>query len=152
MEKVTLNHSEMLIGSYVGARRRTESMLKGFKEKLNKVAADMGWNRDIEGAFAEMAVAKHLNIYYNFSVNTFKAPDVGPFQVRHTEIMGGRLILRPDDSDQQAFYLVVGTSPTMYVVGWIYGRDGKKDEWYCPKPEPPCWMVPQTALIPVIST
>lgn len=148
MTKITLTRNEVIIGSMVGTRRKIESIFGNFY-RTNHVGNDaFGWHTDIEAACAEIALAKALGVYWDFSVNTFKAPDVGKLQVRHTELMRGSLILRPEDRDEEAFYLVVGTAPIFYIVGWMYGQDGKIDQ-YLDETPPPYWKVPQSALTPL---
>ena len=106
---------------------------------------------DLEGALAEMAVAKAMNRYWDASVNTYKAPDVGKDQVRHTHKPDGKLIIRPGDKDHEVFWLVVGISPEFTVCGWMTARDAKVDKYAFNENyggAPPCWMVPQEDLIP----
>jgi|TARA_R100000093_G_scaffold38337_1_gene20169 hypothetical protein len=146
MEQVQLTKSEMYYAALVGVRRNIASFQV---ESTNKVKnKDFGWHIDIEAACGEMAVAKYFNLYWDGSVNTFKLPDVGGFQVRHTQKQDGCLIVRPRDSDDEAYVLVVGTSPVYWVAGWCYGYEAKQEQHVEPgyNGMPPAWFVPQANL------
>ena len=69
-----------------------------------------------------MAYAKARDMFWSAAWDTFKEPDVGPVQIRHTELENGCLIVRPDDKDYEPFALVTGKSPDFVVVGWIACR------------------------------
>ena len=142
---VILNENEIYVASLVGLRRRVASM--NYSKKGNYVRRDAWWDMDIEGANAELAVAKHFGIYWDFSVGTFKAPDVGSFQVRHTHYGNGRLVVRPADSDTERYYLVTGAAPIFTIHGWLLGKDAKQDKYLeAPHGNAPCWMVPNDCL------
>lgn len=148
MIEITLNKNEIYIASVIGARRNIESA--GSRE-FNKVKnKDFGWHIDIEAAAAELALAKALGVYWDFSVNTYKRPDVGGYQVRHTQVPGGKLILRPGDAPNEKYILVIGSTPLFVVAGWVWGHDAMVDEYIFRgfNGMPDCWMVPQAALMP----
>jgi hypothetical protein len=63
--------------------------------------------------------------------------------------LNGHLPLRPGDEVlEQPYVLVVGTSPTYRIVGWIKNGDGRQDLFFQKDDDPPWWKVPQSALIP----
>jgi hypothetical protein len=146
---VKLSNFELYVAAMVGVRRNfTKS---GLTNKVNN--KDFGWHCDIEGAAAEMAFAKCFNLYWNFSVNTFKTmPDVDKFEIRHTQRKDGKLIIRPSDireGNVTSYCLVVGTSPEYRVCGWINDVDAVKDERNWMKGfnnMPDAWFVPQDRL------
>lgn len=144
--QVILDKHEIYVGAEVGMRRNIISMGSRESNKVNN--KDFGWHTDIESALAEMAVAKGLGIYWDGSVNTFKKPDVGNYQVRHTQVADGKLIIRPKDSTEEIYILVTGTSPTFILQGWIMGFDAKKDDHLFKgyNGMPDCWMVKQEYL------
>lgn len=144
---VSLTKNEIYTAAMVGVKRRIVSY--SF-DKTNKfINPEVWWDMDIEGACAEMAVAKALNIYWDYSINTFSAPDVGLFQVRHTKISYGKLIVRPQDSDSETFILIVGSSPDFEIIGYMTGKEAKQDKYLSdPHGKAPCWMVPQGDLTP----
>lgn len=105
---------------------------------------------DITGALGELAVAKALGTYWAPSVRDRdkRRGDVDGLQVRATWRRDGRLVIRPDDADDQPFVLVVGEPPDLSIVGWIYPRDARAhSEWRAaPNGGPPATMVPGAAL------
>jgi len=133
MTRVTLEPHEMAFAAIVGVMRRIKSMNRSQTNKVQN--KDFGWHSDIEGACAEMAFAKANNFYWdgsardrywNGETNTFKLPDVGGYQIRHTQHLDGRLIVQKTDADDERFVLVVGTSPRFCIVGWILGYEAKQ--------------------------
>lgn len=105
------------------------------------------------GCMAEAAVAQHLGIPYEGTVNTFHCePDVGAFDVRATDRPDGCLIIRDNDPASYPYVLAVcdGYTPVVRLVGWMYGRDARQRRWLRnPHGRRPCWMVPQQFLHPV---
>lgn len=108
---------------------------------------------EVLGCMAEAAVAQHLGIPYDGSVNRFHgAPDVGPFEVRATDRRNGCLIVRDNDHPDRPYVLATGDGvrPVMILVGWLYGWEARDGRWLRnPHGRRPCWMVPQHALHPV---
>jgi hypothetical protein len=78
-----------------------------------------------EAVGAEMAVARYFGVSdFVPTVNTFKnEPDVNwdglAIEVKQTPHKRGHLIVTDDDRDTDIAVLVVGESPTYYIVGWI---------------------------------
>jgi hypothetical protein len=78
-----------------------------------------------EAAGAEIAVARYFGIdNFQPTINTFKnEPDVNlnglGLEVKQTSHKNGHLIITDDDRDTDIAVLVVGESPSYYVVGWI---------------------------------
>ena len=148
---VTLNWYEAAMASDVGRMRRLSSIKAGLVDKAAMYSP--GWSEDVEGACAELALAKYLNIHWDGSVNTFKSrPDVGNLEVRVTTYPSGRLIVRPSDSDEAIYALVVGVCPNYRIVGCISGKDAKQPQWLTApdhKGRPEAYFVPQDQLSPV---
>lgn len=141
--QIELTPVEMMIAGQVGTMRRVKSRQMGLKDKdLSSWKAS--WGNDFDGAAAEMALAKYLNVYWDGSVNSFKQPDVGEFQVRSTNLLNGRLIIRPNDAvDDEIFVLVLtGEIPTISIVGWFRCGDAKKEKYW----DDNAWWVPQEDL------
>jgi hypothetical protein len=145
--KVTLTSYEIFLAAMVGVRRKIAS--NDYSKASTFIDPQVWWGSDIESACAEMAVAKALKIYWDGSVNTYSAPDVGVFQVRHTPILHGKLIIRPKDSDAETFIFIVGSSPDFEIIGYMTGKEAKQDKYLSdPHGKAPCWMVPQGELTP----
>jgi hypothetical protein len=146
MKTVILNKNEVYIASIVGIRRNITSR---DSKDCNKVQnKDFGWHIDIEAAGAELAFAKYMGLYWDFSVNTFKKQDVGGYQVRHTQVKDGKLIIRPKDNPEEKYVLIVGTGPEYLIAGWIWGYEAKQDQHIFKgfNGMPDCWMVHQESL------
>ena len=88
---------------------------------------------DINGARGEMAAAKYLGVYFEPRNMDFKGPDVGrECQVRSTVHENGCLIIRPNDAKPQKHKFILAVTPpglTVYLVGWRYGDECRKDEF-----------------------
>lgn len=128
--KIVLSESELYMAAQVGLRRQFEAMVAGLPDRHGHTGP--GWNLHIEGACGEVAAARALQRFWGGDTNTFKKPDLGTkIQVRTRSGIGPRtdLIVRSNDSDDDAFVLVIGQAPNFEVVGWIYGDDAKKERW-----------------------
>lgn len=143
--KIQLGLPQLRIAAMVGVERNLESLCR---RSPDTIPTPDPWKAHIEGAAAEAAVGKALGIFWGGDVNTFKAPDLEGWQVRATDRPGGCLIVRPKDRDGDRFILVIVSIPVFDVVGWIYGREAKRPEWFRDS-GPPAWFVPQGALRPI---
>jgi hypothetical protein len=125
--RVKLSWYEAAIGSYVGMLRQLASLKRGLQQCAGHEGAS--WNVHLEGASGEMAVAKHLNVYWGGGINTFKDDDLPGLQIRLRTRHDHDLILRKQDSERAIWVLITGTSPDFWIRGWIYGHEAKKPEW-----------------------
>lgn len=125
--QVTLSWNEVAMASDVGRRRQLSSLRQGLTDK-HGFSGD-GWGAHIEGALGEMAVAKCLGIYWDGSVNTFKANDLPGLQVRTRSQHTYDLIIRRDDPPGDRYLLVTGRCPHYSLRGWIAGADGQRPEY-----------------------
>jgi hypothetical protein len=74
-------------------------------------------------------------------------PDIGDkYQVRGTNYATGRLILHGKDNDKAPFILVVERFPIYQLVGWIYGAEGKKPEYWWATAPIPAFFVPREVM------
>lgn len=153
---VMISMQEMIYGTTIGAMRQYVSAKDGRKPAHGFDKTDQSpLGVHVDGAVAELAVAKVLGKYYDGTLNTFKKADIGTkVQVRHTVKHNYKLIIRPNDDPDHVFILVTGEAPELCVRGWSYGRDVMKDEY---KQDPnnrnsPAWFVPQNALRKVVKT
>lgn len=151
MTVVELGRTEVLHGALAGITRRCKSIGWASTDYVN--GGMEPWDRDIEAACAEVAVAKALGWYYDYSVGRYcgQGGDVLDLQVRWTKYPDGRLVIRTRDDDNATYVLVTGAAPAFTIVGWITGADAKVAEWLS---DPggrglECWMVPQSALRPL---
>lgn len=103
----------------------------------------------IMGQMAEHAVSKALDLYPVASAAGISGDDPGGLAIRSTPWPNGCLIVNESElpaGDEKRFVLVVGHWPKFTVVGWIFGREARRDEWWRPDERPASWWVPQSAL------
>jgi hypothetical protein len=144
--EITLNESEMHVGASVGVRRHIDSLTNKRTPRFPERHAGQFWIAHIEGAMAELAVAKYLGMYWGFGVNTFVAPDIEStdIEVRWSQ----RADLKIKSNDTGVVISVSGQAPTYIIKGWIMASKAKQDKYYYDK-HPPCWFVPHEALRPI---
>ena len=139
-----------MVAGQIGTMRLVSSRKKGLIDQVDaKVGIKLDWTTDFDAAAAEMAYAKYRNVYYDPTVNTFKAPDVAKDQVRSTLHLGGNLILRGKDIAEERYILVICSSPVYRMAGWIWASEAKQEKWLQPKYGKNIWWVPQEDLHPM---
>jgi hypothetical protein len=145
---VTLTQPECAVAAHAGTIRQRLNQDRTHQHGYTGV----GWDIHIEGAGAEMALAKYLGIYWVPAQMTPQghagdaAADVGPFEVRQTARANGSLILHKTDFADRAYVLVTGTMPTYNLQGWLYAADGWREEWWRSDVREPAYFVPQDQL------
>src|SRR5215472_8892537 len=130
---VKLTRIERQVAILVGETRTKVSKDDDDRPDAHGLVTDRegGLKIDRMGAIAECVLAKHLNVFWCGSVNTFKSErDVGgSFEVRSTDSLKKRLIVRADDDDNHYFFGVVLLDDVCYITGYILGKDAKKGKW-----------------------
>jgi hypothetical protein len=109
----------------VGLKRNVSSTIQAHRLKHGIKKEDC-WFVHVEGACGECAVAKHLGIYWDLSVDKFKVPDVGFVHVRTTKHDNGRLIIRKDDLPGP-YVLLTGMAPKLNLRGWFRSEDVREE-------------------------
>lgn len=147
MIDIKLSTVEMISSALLGALTRIESLVNG-RQNSHDYNDEDSWTVDIEGAGAEMAVAKYRNVFWMGSIGKFKKEnDVFGVEVRSTTLERGSLIIREGDQDDAKFILVVGKLPHKKIIGWIYGKEAKQSKWLrSPNGREPAYFVPQDVL------
>lgn len=146
---VTLCWAELQQAAQVGIQRQLRALERRAKHRVYAPADP--WGNHVNAAAAEMALAKALGLYWADSPVLDYAGDVGPYQVRSTKRLDGPLILRPSDSDDAVFVLVVCDVPTYRIVGWTWASQGKVQPYWQPDDDlAGCWKVPQEFLRPLV--
>lgn len=141
--EVTLSVEAMVQALMVGGRRTIAAARKALRSPSQ---AKRTWDIDIEGAMAEMAVAKATGMYFEPELDKFGDADVGQLHVRHTVLPDGCLIIRPDDPEGR-YCLVTGQLGRYRIVGCIDSVEARQDIWMrAPQGRPAAWFVPQSAL------
>ncbi|MBE25455.1 MAG: hypothetical protein CMM33_08560 [Rhodospirillaceae bacterium] len=154
----TLEWHEVSVAVHIANLRQTLSLKDRRRDKFgSKIDIDQDMRDNIYGVLGEMALAKMKNMYFDFSVDTFKAPDLG--KMIQIKTVGGNtnkdLVVRPANDDKLFFALVEvkKTADWNYQAiyhGGIWGYEAKKhDEWktdFGYPNRPTCWQVPMDAL------
>lgn len=162
---ITLNEKDVTLATEVAEMRNNSQRNAKRRDGLVK-GSSVG--RDLQGALAELAVSRALNLHWDGKFlpikiwDTWKIEgnDVGKLEVRSTERSNGRLILHPKDKDFSPYILVLSYTsgppfvttdnelcePVYKLAGWVYGIDGKKDKYWRDNVPKPCYMVPQSDL------
>jgi hypothetical protein len=149
---VKLEPYEMDHAVLCGTKRRAASRDRPNTVTKEDMKTEEQWiENDVNGAAAEMVVAKALNRYWSGSVNTFKnGADVGEsIQVRWSPKDHNSLIVRDNDPDDQWFFFVTGDlSRGMRIHGYIRGGEAKREEWREDRGGygKPAFFVPHAAL------
>ena len=126
---VELTWYEIRCAALVGLERRVRAMERGHQD-CNLQTDSNRWTDHIEGACAEMAVAKYLGRYWSASIDTYRTGgDVGAYQVRSSPTIA-ELKIHDRDKDQDIFIKVYGRVPNFRLFGWIMASNGKEPRWY----------------------
>lgn len=149
--RITLSWGEIALGAAVGTMR----LVYRRKNAMENGSARPDWNvwtGEIEGAQAELAVAKHLGLFWSGTVGERAAPDdVGSYQVRcNSSREYDDTLLRKTDKPNRAYISVLSFMPEFHIIGWVWGEDGFRDGrlFEGDKKRPPCWFVPRTKIQP----
>lgn len=133
----------------VGGMRNIQARRLGRPDTHGKDVAwvEGGWGPHIEGAAAEMALAKFTNSYYEgvWTEIDRQRPDVGDLHVRSTNRENGCLILHEADVSGR-YVLMVGMAPKFRIAGWINAGEGKVEQYWRTDTGRPAYFVPQGAL------
>lgn len=156
MTTIRLTWEELLNAATIGVYRNVSAIRRG-RPAAYRADAEKAWQNSIEGAAAEMAVAKYLGVYWQPLAPDDDlrrlAADVGDrIQVRSTSRTDRCLIVHPSDCDDHLFYLVIWGAPRYTIIGWTTGREAKQPEFWKEDPpvRHPAFFVPQDALHPCV--
>ena len=145
--RIRLTWDEMWHGIHVGCARRMAVLKRGGRDRFGANPELIAWKADIEGACAELAVAKALGVEWPASVDQGSDPDIwSDIEVRRTN---PSLILRPNDHKDRRYVWVKGWAPAYEIGGWIKAGDGMRDEWltdFGKSNRPKCFCVPRERL------
>ena len=148
---IVLSWPEVILAASVGVMRNVTNLRDRRRDAHGLRSDDLGWQHHIEGACGECAFAKFAGLFWSGAVGNLTADDVGPWQVRTRTRDDYQLIVHQSDPDDRRFVLVRGRCPRYAVVGWIWGRDAKRHEWWAdPKGGRPAYFVPDEALTPLV--
>lgn len=150
MTRVRLEPHEIERAAKIGVDRSVQNITEARLPRYG-AGSSPAWQLSIEGALAEAAVAKYLDVPWDGALGNYEAADVGPLQVRATEHTDGALIVHPDDKDDAIFILARGSQGEYELAGWIWGESAKhKFFWEAPKNNGrPAFFVTANYLLPM---
>lgn len=148
--KVKLSGSNMLVAAMIGVQRHVQNTFNGARPAHGLKPGESVWDLAIDGAVAELAVAKAMDKHWDGALGNYDAADVGQFQVRSTRHADGHLIVHDSDDSDAIFILVLsGAAPIYEIAGWKFGGDAKNGKYRVERrPGHPCFWVPQSDLEP----
>lgn len=133
MTQVELSWPELYLAASAGIMRRING-LRNHREEPYGARPDAWWNNDINGCIAELALAKHLGIFWSGTVGRIDLPDVGALQVRSKTEVDHRLVILPTDKDEAVFVSVFVATPVCRLCGWMVAKEAKRPEYLLPDP------------------
>jgi hypothetical protein len=140
----------MMQAGVVGLMRVISNRKRNRKHRRHGNPRLSDWDRHIEGAMAEFAVALYFKRHWDGSLGDIDAGDVGLIEVRSTVNENYNLIIHDDDKDNVPYVLVVGSLGEYRLVGWVYGSEGKEiGEWKEHEDGRPAFYVMQSQLWPM---
>lgn len=149
----TLDPCELAIAIAVASFRMQRKITSGFGKGHGE--AGYSFARDLPGALAELAFAKHCQLYWGGDMNDFgRHGDLSGYEVRGSTHNNAHLIVFPNDPDDRLVVLVIVNYPAFRVAGCIRAGEAK-NPLYNPisgrlRPgSPEQWWVPQADLRPV---
>lgn len=148
---VKLTEFEMQWLAWVGLHRWRNACAHQRNAGLGPSKFNQSPDLHIRGASAEFAVAVGLNLSWRPTVGDIKSRDVGSMiEVRSTDRQDGRLIVKPADSADAPFVLVIEeqNAASYRIAGWMLGRDAQQYpilKYGCD----PAHYVPQSDLRPI---
>jgi hypothetical protein len=147
---VDLSWPEFRNAAHLGLDRFVRNLANGRNPTYGVDRDD--WPAHVLGTLGETAVAKYRDCFWMGGPDQPDggAPDVGDVHVRTATRDGYRLLLYEKDADDAPYVLVIPAGfPRFRIVGWVYGRDGKRAEFRDESLRYPCFAVPQSALRPI---
>jgi hypothetical protein len=148
---IDLTLDEMRFAAVAGVDRMIDNYRIGRQNRHGE--SDNGvWQRHIEGAMSELAVAKYLGIGWTAHHGRTDQADltIGStlVEVRSTWRPNGRLILHPEDKSDAVFVLAIGMNGRYKLAGWMLASDAKTPKYWGDKANNgrPAYWIPQGDL------
>ena len=154
---IELTADEIAQAVATASRRRISCLFGRKKPQHYDEKTGNEWATEIEACCAEMAVCKHLGVYWSGGVfNGQRAQHDAGYkrQVRHTVYGNGHLPIYPEDEAGDRMILVTGKAPVYQIKGWMLVASARKDVFWKQPPQVKCacWWVPQSELKPIPKT
>jgi len=142
---IELTQAECALAAQIGCRRHISAK---FNNRGDVIGLSNGWEDNIEGALAEVAFAKHMNLWFDPNLGKFGEPDVGDWHVRSTKYERGKLCIHPNELTGK-YVLLTGKFNRWTVAGWINAEEGRQEQFYTTvRDDRPvkCYWIPQEEL------
>lgn len=142
---IELTQAECAFAAQIGSRRHISAK---FNNRGDIIGLSNGWEDNIEGALAEIAFAKHMNLWFDPNLGKFGEADVGVWHVRGTKYDHGKLCIHPNEYTGK-YVLLTGRFNTWRVAGWITAEEGRQERFYTTvRDDRPvkCYWIPQSEL------
>lgn len=141
---IKLSVMEVKVAALISVERLCSNMSKG-KTMGHGYDKQDEWEVGVQGAGAEVAVAKFLNVAYCGHCDVYHSiPDIGVCtEVRWTRLQS--LIVRPIDEIKSNYIVVTGRVPEMNIIGWMSGAEAKQDRYltdFGNSNRPKCYGIP----------
>jgi len=152
MIEVTLSPLECRLGKYLGRVRNIMSL--DTKTNARRDPAQNDEEMNIQGAGAEIAVAKLMNVFPELSPTRGELPKWDlvihneQFDVKRNHLPDGDLLV-PNLYENIWYILACGTIPSYNIIGFLSGIDVKKNGEWVNLTYGPCWRVRPQKLIPI---
>lgn len=151
--EVLLNDRELNVGLQVAMVRMENAAIATYKHKYasEHLQPDQILKLNWQGACAEIAAAKWLKVpEFVPTVDSYKdQPDIEPdWEVKHTELDNGHLIVQTNDRDSDRVILVTGLNP-FTIRGWLPVKFCKDELYLKTTFRNTAYWVPQTELVKV---
>jgi len=108
--------------------RQVQNISRKAKERYG-AQPNQDWQLAVEGCLGEMALAKHLGVYWRGKGETW-LPDVGKVDVRTTPYPNGKLIVHDGDDPDRRYYLLTGLNGTYIVRGYMRGQEAINPKYW----------------------
>jgi hypothetical protein len=126
---IRLTWPEIQVCAAVAIARALINIRDGNPPRYGFDGNGLGLDQDFLGAIGEHAVSRYVDARWRFLERG--ALDVGGYEVRASG--WPRLVIHPGDRDDAPFIMVHvkrSNLPGVSLLGWILGRDGKRQEWW----------------------
>lgn len=138
---ITPTEYEAWACAMIGLKRQQEAERGGWKPAWKFDYPSQGKYNHVLAALSEAMFAKHAGLYWPMSFNTFKEPDVPPYEVRTTlkvaesdpdywPVVFMEPQMKPVHNEGEAKLFIDevlnGRAPSFICVGWILAGDAKR--------------------------
>jgi hypothetical protein len=151
---IVLDEPEQALCLRVAMARINNAKENNYQHKYDssKLSMEQVLAHNYHAACAEYAAAKWLGVPdFVPTLDSFKdEPDIAPdYEVKHSVLDNGHLIIQENDRDSDRAVLVTGTNP--YVIrGWLPVKFCKDDLYLKTTSRNTAYWVPQSELVKVL--